>query len=101
MKNEKIYGFSVMDKNGLGFTRWFNGSEVFITNNPKRKLPFGLNKIYVTQHYLDFSPAIKFIVEKSIIEENKSLKFVFLTEQDWKAIQHPVKRFFNKLFNRM
>jgi len=95
MKKEKIYGFAVTDKNGLGFTRWFNGNENITADNPEGKLPFDLNSIYVNQHYLNFNSAVKYIMESSL--KNQKLTYNFLTEESWNAIQHPVKRFIKNL----
>jgi len=95
MKKKEIYGFSVRNKNGLGFTRWFNGDETITADNPEGKLPFNLNRIYINQHYLNFHPA-RLLTEASI-EEDQNLTYVILTEQDWNVIQHPVKKLWLKL----
>lgn len=99
MKKGDIYGFTVTDKNGNSFTRWFNGSEVLITDNKEGKLPFELNHLLITQRYTEFNPARSYV--ESITKRSEDLHFTILTEQDWKAIQHPVKRLFKSLVKRL
>jgi hypothetical protein len=97
MKKQNIYGFKVIDENGLGFYRWFNGNPVKIIDNSKKTLSKGVIHLYVAQYYIDFYPAYDYCKDAA---QKYQLKFITLTEQDWKAAGHPVKKFFNKLFKR-
>ncbi len=98
MKKREIYGFTVTDKNGLGFTRYFNGDDSLVTDNPEGKLPPVLKRIYVAQLFLRFKVAYGYC--KKVAQPKHGLQFKTITLKDWNAIQHPVKRFFNKIFRR-
>lgn len=98
MKKSDIYGFSVTDNEGLGFTRYFNGSDSIISDNPEGNLPFGLRKIYVAQLFLGFHPARS--LSESLAKRSEELTFKIITYEDWKKIEHPVKRFFKNLFKK-
>jgi len=98
MKKSDIYGFTVTNSDGLGFIRYFNGSDNIITDNPEGKLPFGLRKIYVTQLFLQFHPART--LSESLTKRSENLTFKIITYEDWKKIEHPVKRFFKNLFKK-
>lgn len=93
MKN--IYGFKLLDKDGNGFKRWFNGDTELITDNPLGRLKNTLHSINIAQNVMELNDAAEYC--KSILIKY-DLMFIPLYEKDWKAIQHPVKRFFNKLF---
>ena len=95
MKN--IYGFKLLDKNGNGFQRWFNGETKLTTDNPLGRLPNTLNSINIAQNVMDFKSAFSYC--KAAAKEH-NLMYALLTEKDWKAIQHPVKRLLNKIFRR-
>jgi hypothetical protein len=95
MKN--IYGFKITDKKGNGLKRWFNSETELITDNPQGKLPNTLHSVNIAQNVMEFNEAFIYC-NYAAIEHN--LLFTVLEEKDWKAIPHPVKRFFNKLFKR-
>ena len=96
MKN--IYGFKLLDRNGNGFQRWFNGETKLTTDNPLGRLPNTLNSINIAQNVMDFKSAFSYC--KAAAKEH-NLMYALLTEKDWKAIQHPVKRFFKSLVKRL
>jgi hypothetical protein len=97
MKKRDIYGFKLLDKNGIGFQRWFNGNTELVTNNLQGKLPNTLHSVNIAQNVMEFNEAFIYC-NYAAIEHN--LLFTVLEEKDWKAIPHPVKRFFNKLFKK-
>lgn len=93
MDKIKAYGFEVTNNKGHGFKRWFNGAEQFTDE----KLPFGMNRVYVTQKFMEFKPAVW---GTRILAKEHGLNFKTLTEQDWNNTGHPVKRLFKKIFRR-
>ena len=97
MKKSKHYGFKICDEKGHGFLRWFNGNPVKITDNSEGNLPLLINHIYIAQYYLDFYPAYKYCKDAA---QRYTLRFITMTEEDWKAIKHPVRRFFEQLLKR-
>ena len=92
------YGFTLKNKDGYGLKRWFNGETQLVTNNPLGRLPGILHSINIAQNVMDFDSAFNYC--KCIPEKHK-LSFYALTEKDWNAIQHPVKRFFKSLVKRL
>jgi hypothetical protein len=96
MKKRKKYGFKVFDERGFGFTRWFNGHEEQITDK-SGKLPLPLNLVYSTQRFWEFHKAQNYCRE---VSKRYKLRFITLTEEDWNAIEHPVKRFFKQLLKK-
>ena len=101
MKKRDKYGFKVLDKNGLGFYRWFSGNTVKITDNKEGKLPFEMNMIYVAQNNLRFHVALNYCRYKTTEKSNKDLTFILLTEEDWKNRKNPIKKFFKKIFKKL
>jgi len=96
MKTRDKYGFKVLNENGLGFYRWFNGNTVKITDNKEGKLPANLNYICTVQYCVGFY--IAYGVCKKLAEKN-DLQFIQLTEQDWKNRKNLIKDFFKRLFS--
>lgn len=96
MKN--IYGFTLKNKDGFGLKRWFNGETQLVTNNPLGRLPGILHSINIAQNVMDFKSAFSYC--KAAAKEH-NLMYALLTEKDWKAIQHPVKRFIKNLRKRL
>jgi hypothetical protein len=101
MKTRNKYGFKVLDENGLGFYRWFNGSSVKITDNPEGRLPFKMNMIYVAQNNLRFHVALNYCRYKATEKSNKDLTFILLTEKDWKNKKKPIRDFFKKISKKL
>jgi hypothetical protein len=98
MKKRDIYGFKIIDEEGIGFYRWFNGNPVKITDNPEGNLPLLINHIYIAQYYLDFHSAYKYCKDAT---QRYKLRFITLTEENWDAVEHPVKRFFKQLLKKI
>ena len=95
MKN--IYGFKLLDKNGNGFQRWFNGETELITDNALGKLPNTLHSINIAQNVMEFKESYHYCFKIAI---KYNLHMTLYNEADWNAIQHPVKRLLNKIFRR-
>jgi hypothetical protein len=98
MKKRDIYGFKLLDKNGIGFQRWFNGNTELVTNNLQGKLPNTLHSINIAQNVMEFNKS--FIYCGCAAVEYK-LRFITLTEEDWNAIEHPVKKFYKQLLKKI
>lgn len=96
MKN--IYGFKLLNKDGNGIKRWFNGETQLVTNNPLGRLPGILHSINIAQNVLDFESSFNYCRSTS---KEYNLNFAELTEKDWNAIQHPIKRFFKGLVKKV
>jgi hypothetical protein len=96
MKN--IYGFKLLDRNGNGFKRWFNGETKLTTYNPLGRLPNTLNSINIAQEVMQFKDAYHYCFKAAIKHD---LQFTLLNETNWKALEHPVKRFFKQLLKRL
>jgi hypothetical protein len=88
----KPYGFIIRDGKGE-FTRWFNSNGV--TTLPITEV---LNRIIIAQQFLVFHQA--YALARASARENE-LEFKTLTLEDWKAIQHPVKRLIKKVLKRL
>lgn len=94
----KAYGFKLLNKNGLGIKRWFNGETEAIADNTLGRLSGVLHSISIAQGFMEFKDALSYCRGAS---SEYDLDFIELTEGDWMAIQHPVKRFFKSLTKRL
>lgn len=59
MKN--IYGFKLLNKNGNGFQRWFNGDTEIITDNALGRLPNTLNSVNIAQDVMEL---VELLIDK-------------------------------------
>lgn len=94
----KIYGFEVTNIAGQGFKRWYNSDTIRICNTKDGDLPPELERVCSAQCFMQsFKKAFDYSKLRS-----QALGFDFkeLNEEDYKAIQNPIKQLFNKLLKK-
>ena len=92
MKN--IYGFTLLDKNGYGIERWFNGETQLVTNNSLGRLPGILHNINIAQKVMSFKESYHYCFKIAI---KYNLQMTLYNEADWNEIQDPIKKILKKI----
>jgi len=85
----KTFGYKLSDGE-VTFTRWFG------SDGTSDGIPTGaLHRVIVAEHFLIFHQAL---AHAKCAARKHGLEFMELSEEDYKKLGSPVKRFFKKLF---